>query len=110
MEPDIKRHLRVISRHLRTAARNGDVEWRRPLEVVAEHLRRRIDLVCQVDVDAVARVRTQDERLDWNAGLKHAVTVEILRAYKHHAQQRADVARRRHPTIKDELARKLRLA
>src|SRR6185369_14449653 len=120
MQTDIRRHLRVVSRNLhstvsRTGLRHRDVERRGPVEVVTEHFRRRIDLVRQVNVDAVARVCTQDERLDRNAGLEHSVTVEILGTHEHDSKQRTYVSRARarawhYPTIKDKLAGGLRLA
>src|SRR5262245_50914441 len=114
MQSDIKRHLRVVSRHLRTAARHSDVEWRRPVEIVTEHFRRRIELIRQVDVDAVARVCTQDERFNLNARLEHSVTVEIFGSDEHDAKKCADISRARagawhYATVKDKLSRRLRL-
>src|SRR5215813_4549549 len=114
MQSDIKRHLRVVSRHLRTAARNGDVEWRRPVEIVTEHFRRRIELISQVDVDKDERDCTKDERIKLNARLVHSVAVQIFLSHEHYAKQCAYISRARagawhYATVKDMLSRRLRL-
>ncbi len=77
---------------------------------MTEHLRRWIDLVRQVDVYAIARIRAENERLNRNSRFEHSVAIEIFTAHVHDSQQRTDVASRRDTTVKDELARRLRLA
>ena len=87
---------------LRHQMRDRVLERWRPGEIERARQGPRVNLVGQRDVDAVARIGTQDQRLDRSAWFKQ-VAIKVVIAHVHDAHQRTEPVITRTAIVVDQL-------